>query len=327
MRRLLALLVLLAAGCTAEPATDPVAGPASAPVTAPTSPPSSWQVELGTAPTLMVLTVDDVYAASFGNGVGGSQVYRVDRSTGTRVAQRTLAGEPNAMAIGPTGELWLATVRLPDQVAGTGVQVLDPETLVTRRTLDAEGTPLSLAFVGDQLWTGDHTALRRLDPRTGAALQEIAVPQRANRLVPARGALLVVGPSAVHAVDVTTGRTTATRALPDFGSVTLTLDGDRMWVVHPDDSARAVLQRYDPVTLEPGPPAASPGGASSRAELVGDVLWVTDPSGGRLLCADPETGAVRAERSVRGTGGVVADGTSVVLAQANGMAAVPADCG
>jgi outer membrane protein assembly factor BamB len=196
---------------------------------APVQPADSWTVELSTAPTLLLLTEDAVLAASYGNGVGGSQVYRVDRASGRLVQQRTVAGQPNGMALGPDGELWLATLQLPDQSTGTGLQVLDPVTLQTRRSVPVEGVPLSIAFVDGALWTGDASGLRRLDLGTGAV-------------------------------------------------------------------------------------------------LAGDRLWVTDPQGGRLLCLDPVSGAVRDEWPVGTTGPVVADASGVVVAQPAGAALVPAEC-
>lgn len=217
-------------------------------------PPESWTVELSTAPTLLALSDDQVYAASYGNGVGGSQVYRVDRSLGRLVAQQTVAGQPNGLALAPDGEVWLATLQLPDQPTGTGLQVLDPTTLQTRRTVKVAGVPLSLAFVGGELWVGDGDGVRKVDPRTGAALRTVATAVKAYRL----------------------------------------------WLVHPDDRGAAVVQRYDVSSLEP------------------DVAVVR---------ADPASGQVRAERELAVTGPLVADESSVVAAQSQGLAAVPAACG
>jgi hypothetical protein len=309
----LLLCGLLLAACTA-------AEDEPAPV-----PPRSWTVELSTAPTLLALTGEQVYAASYGNGVGGSQVYRVERATGRKVAQRTLAGQPQAMALSPAGELWLATLKLPDQPGGTGLQVLDPQTLATRRAVQVEGVPLSLAFLGDALWVGDEDGLRQLAPRSGRVLQRVVTGVAATRLLALGDALVVVGPEGLQRVAAS-GRIGPVRRLTAAGSVTATGDTEHLWVVHPDGRAAAVLAAFDPRTLAPRATAGSPGQAGAGAHLGPDALWVTDPGGQRLLCLDPVTGRVRGERALQPTGPLVADGETVVVAQAQGLAAVPADC-
>ena len=310
--RLLLVAALLLAGCTAE--DDP-------------APPETWTVEVGTAPTLLALTAEHVYGASYGTGVGGSQVYRVDRSTGRLAAQRTLAGQPNGLALAPDGELWLATVQLPDQPSGTGLQVLDPTTLQTRRAVLVQGIPLSVAFVGSELWTGDEQGVRQLDPATGAVRLEVATGVPAYRLLPLGDRLLVVGPSGVQLVDPGAGTSGRPQPLDAGGSVSATGDADRLWVVHPDTQDRSVLARLDAASLRPLTTAPSPGRAGAAAHLTGDRLWVSDPAGGRLLCLDADTGAVRAEHEATLTGPLVADETSVVTAQSGGLRGVPADCG
>ncbi len=309
--RVLLLCGALVAGCSGTP--DRPARPAS------------WTVELSTAPTLLALTPDQVYGASFGNGVGGSQVYRVARDTGRKQAQHTLAGQPNGMVLAPDGELWLVTQKLPDQPSGTGIQVLDPLTLATRRTLQVTGIPLSLAFLGDVLWVGDAQGLRRTDPADGAVLQSVRTSVAAQRLVVAGDALLVVGADGVQRVDAS-GEPGPVRKLPAAGSVAATGNADRAWVLYPDERAESVLTPLDPRTLEPGASASSPGRAGAAAHLAGDALWVSDPGGGRLLCLDATTGALRGSREVALTGPAVADATSVVVARAQGAAALPARC-
>lgn len=289
--------------------------------------PAAWSVELSTAPTLLALTAEDVYAASYGNGVGGSQVYRVDRSTGRLAEQRTVAGQPNGLAVGPTGELWLATLQLPDQPTGTGLQVLDPVTLQTRRSLPVEGVPLSLAFVDGALWTGDASGVSRVDPTTGEVLLRAVLPHPVNRLVAVPAGLVAVGPGMLTALDPVTGARGPQQQVPAFGSTTATAGDGRIWVVHADAEAHAVLRPYDARTLLPGAPAPSPGRAGAAAYLSGDRLWVSDPSGGRLLCADPASGQVRDARELPLTGPLVADGRSVVAAHAGGLRGLPATCG
>lgn len=311
LRLLLAAAVLLA-GCAAE--EDPA------------PPPTTWTVEVGTAPTLLALTEDQVFAASYGTGVGGSQVYRVDRATGRLAAQRTLAGQPNGLALAPDGEVWLATVQLPDQPSGTGLQVLDPQTLQTRRAVLPQGIPLSVAFVGEALWVGDERGVRELDPATGGVRREVPTGVPAYRLLTLGDRLLVVGPSGVQLVDPGAGTVGRPQPLDAGGSVSATGDGDRLWVVHPDTRDRSVLARLDATSLAPLTTAPSPGRAGAAAHLAGDRLWVSDPAGGRLLCLDVETGAVRAEREATLTGPLVADETSVVTAQSGGLRGVPADC-
>lgn len=289
--------------------------------------PGAWTVELSTAPTLLALSDEQVFAASYGNGVGGSQVYRVDRSAGRLAAQRTVAGQPNGLALAPDGEVWLATLQLPDQPTGTGLQVLDPTTLQTRRTVKVEAVPLSLAFVGGALWVGDAAGVREVDPRTGVVLRSVPTAVKPYRLVEAGRALVVVGPQGLQRVDPATGAASAPRPVPAGGSITATGDRRRLWLVHPDGRGAAVLQRYDVVSLQPGLLVTSPGAAGAAALLAGDRLWVTDPGRGRLLCADAASGQVRGERRLSLTGPLVADGSAVVAAQSRGLTAVPAACG
>lgn len=310
--RLLLASVLLLTGCTAS---DPEPAP------------EAWTVELSTAPTLLVLTAEQVYAASYGNGVGASQVYRVDRSTGRLAAQRTVAGQPNGLALGPDGELWLATLQLPDQPSGTGLQVLDPVRLQTRRTVLVEGIPLSIAFVAGQLWTGDARGASRLDPATGTTLQRVPLPHAVNRLVSTEPGLLAVGPQTLTLLDPATGATRATRSVPAYGSTTVAAAGDVLWVLHPDADDASVLQPYDARTLVPGPPAASPGRAGAAAYASGDRLWLSDPGGGRLLCADARSAKVNDERDLALTGPLVADDRSVLAARVTGLTALSAGCG
>lgn len=308
----LVVAAVLLAGCAAE--EDP-------------SPPTTWTVEVGTAPTLLALTGAQVVAASYGTGVGGSQVYRVDRATGRLAAQRTLAGQPNGLALAPDGEIWLATVQLPDQPSGTGLQVLDPQTLQTRRAVLPPGIPLSVAFVGEALWVGDERGVRELDRVTGAVRREVATNVPAYRLLTLGDRLLVVGPTGVQLVDPSAGTAGHRRPLDAGGSVSATGDDDHLWVVHPDTRDRTVLARLDATSLRPLATAPSPGRAGAAAHLAGDRLWVSDPAGGRLLCLDARTGAVRAEHDATLTGPLVADETSVVTAQSGGLRGVPADCG
>ena len=289
--------------------------------------PTSWTVELGTAPTLLALTDDQVYAASFGNGVGGSQVYRVDRATGRLAEQRTLAGQPNALAIAKNGELWLATEQLPDQPSGTGLQVLDPTTLQTRRALPSATPPLSVAFVGDDLWVGDAQGVRQIDPATGSTTRAVRTDVPANRLLTIEDGLVVVGPTGVQLLDPATGTPRAAIRLVTGGSVTATGDDRHLWVAHPDTRDRSVLARLDLPSLRPAVAADSPGRAGAAAHLDGDRLWVTDPAGGRLLCLDATTGDLRAEQEAVLTGPVIADEIVVVTAQSGSLRAVRADCG
>ncbi|MCW2615532.1 MAG: hypothetical protein JWN08_2526, partial [Frankiales bacterium] len=174
MRRGTALLLLLLTACTD--------GPRPADVGPPPRREQAWSVELSTAPTLLALDGDDVWGASFGNGVGGSGVYRVDRRTGRRVAQRTLAGQPNGLVVAPDGALWLSTVRLPDQPGGTGLQVLDPDDLRTVRAVTVPEDPLGLAVVDGSVWVASASGLREVrDGRTGP---RVATPRPALRLLP-----------------------------------------------------------------------------------------------------------------------------------------------
>lgn len=309
MRRSALLLPLLLTACTA-----------SAP-----APDRTWTTELSTAPTLLALGPDDVWGASFGNGVGGSQVYRVERASGRRAAQRTLAGQPQALAVGPDGRLWLTTVRLPDQPGGTGLQVLDPATVQTQREVPLAATPLGLAFVGDRLWVGTAAGVHRLE---GDALGPLRpTPEAALRLLavgPDR--LLALGRSTLTLLDAGTGRVLATRRVTSSGSLTATTDGTVLWVVSADAQGRAVLTAHDPATLAPRTTVPSPGRPGTTAQLADGALWVTDPAGRRLLCLDPVDGRVRATAGVAATGPVVADGDAVVTATATGLRSQPADC-
>ncbi|MCW2614740.1 MAG: hypothetical protein JWN08_1734, partial [Frankiales bacterium] len=72
--------------------------------------------------------------------------------------------------------------------------------------------------------------------------------------------------------------------------------------------------------------APSPGRAGAVAVVAAGRLWVTDPAGRRLVCADPVSGESRSERTVPAIGPLVADDRAVVVATATGLRSVPADC-
>jgi sugar lactone lactonase YvrE len=314
MRRVAAVLLLvLVAGCS---------GGSPAPAPSPAAP-TGWPVELEAEALGMAATDQGLIVVTSGTSRHPPQVHRFT-ADGKQAARQAAVGNPNGLAVDPSGAAWVPAVRHPDMVSGTGVPVLDPVSLQPRREINSGGEPLSVAFVGDEAWIGMRGRIAGVDRRTGRALRTIPIQGTAYELVAAGSAVAVLGDRSLLSLDARTGRRLAFRDLDDAGSLGGVLAGGALWVSYLDDG-QAKLRRFDPRTLAPlgdGPVFGNRDVALSG----GDVLWVADHEKGTLTCLDPATGRVRATVRAANSSALATDGTWAYLADGGRVNRVAARC-
>ena len=251
-------------------------------------------------------------------------VVRLDTSTG---AVRSSA--PIAEARGPTTllafasrSLWMATGPDPssgilNQLSGTTLQVLD------RRSMS--GAPSGLAPVQAGLWVAEADRLLLLDPADGDVRRTVTPGGEVTHLVAdPRGDLLYAstvvptasgGRSMLIELDADSGallEVTSAFGSADLGGLSgLSSTDDGVWITAPTGTeATTVLVRasdlHEVASVEP------PGPNSTRADVAGGVLWVSEPAGG-YRCADPATGKVLGRLAMGSaiTGPVVATATGL----------------
>lgn len=288
---------------------------------------SPARLTLGGTVTGMALSEDSIFAVTPAGTRYPPQIYRIDRRTGRVIARRTAIGQPGGMALAPDGALWLTTTRHPDQATGTGVQVLDPTTLLGRRQLDVGPRPMSVAFASGSAWIVSGGRLRSFQPTTGEPLGGFIRTRRpAQRLLGAgEDRLVVVEEGGIEVYDAARREWLAGRRLVASGSITAARAGDVLWLGVPDDDGTAVLglglPELEPIAI--GPHTGFGGTALAASEA---AVWVTDRSERRVRCLDPTTGAERASVELETLGLAAADKAVAYVGTPSGLAQLDDRC-
>src|SRR4051794_3870057 len=106
--------------------------------------------------------------------IAGDRIQKVDPETGDVVAAIP------APAGGASGLAWAEGALWVGQYRNRKIHQVDPETGKTIRTIESNRFVTGVTWVGGELWhgtwEGDESALRRVDPRTGEALETVELP-------------------------------------------------------------------------------------------------------------------------------------------------------
>jgi glutamine cyclotransferase len=106
--------------------------------------------------------------------IAEDRIQKVDPETG-----KVLTTIP-APADGVSGLAWGEGSLWVGQYRNRKIHQVDPETGAIIRTMDFDRLVTGVTWVGDELWhgtwEGDESSLRRVDPRTGQALETLQMP-------------------------------------------------------------------------------------------------------------------------------------------------------
>ncbi len=106
--------------------------------------------------------------------IAEDRIQKIDPETGD-----VLATIP-APAGGASGLAWAEGTLWVGQYRNRRIHQVDPETGATIRTVESDRFVTGVTWVGGELWhgtwEGDESALRRVDPGTGAALETLEMP-------------------------------------------------------------------------------------------------------------------------------------------------------
>jgi hypothetical protein len=341
------------------PATSPTVAPAvrptaSSPIPTPPSevpvpaPPRSGRVRLVTrleGPVTAVAAGDRaVYALYAPNPVAGQPqvVARLGLRTGTVTRSVPLQGAWRlALA---AGWLWVSGGGSSTTQAGMrSLYRLDPATLAVRGRVRLPLAPAALAVSRAGLWVGAGKRLYRLDPWDGRVLARVTLGGEAGELAAdPTGHLLYVAtsvpgeatPLPITERDAATGALLATSApLSGLAVNRLAATARGVWVSIATGLLAGVvlLQARDLRQAALFSPRGGEAGSNATgADVARGVLWVVDGMAGRIFCADPATGKLRAEVPVPqalagggwGFSNVVAGGAAWYLGTAAGIAQI-----
>jgi hypothetical protein len=203
------------------------------------------------------------------------------------------------------------------QLSGTTLRELD------RRAMN--GTPSGLASVDAGLWVAYADRLLLLDPANGDVRRTVTLGGEVTHLeADPHGDLLYAsavvptasgGRSMLIELDAHSGavlEVTSAFGSADLGGLSgLSATDDGVWITAPTGTeAKTVLVRasdlHSVASVQPSGPN------STRADVAGGVLWVSEPTGA-YRCADPATGEVLGRLAMGSafTGPVVATGTGL----------------
>lgn len=106
--------------------------------------------------------------------IAGHVIHKLDFETGRVLAAIPVPGEGVSGLAWAEGSLWVGQYREKK------IYELDPETGAVRRTIESNRFVTGVTWVEGELWhgtwEGDHSEIRRIDPRTGDVLDSLEMP-------------------------------------------------------------------------------------------------------------------------------------------------------
>jgi glutamine cyclotransferase len=107
--------------------------------------------------------------------ISEDRIQKIDPKTG-----RVLATIPAPGGGGDSGMAWAEGTLWVGQHRGRKIHQIDPETGAILRTIESNRVVTGVSWVDGELWhgtwEGDESELRRVDPRTGEALESLEMP-------------------------------------------------------------------------------------------------------------------------------------------------------
>lgn len=225
---LLATAAAVAVAVLAWPATETpsLEGPRPASVELPSG---TVTVLVGDGPAEVAVGDGALWVSNTADGT----VSRIDANTNEVSFTVPVSGQPGDLAVGGSGEIWVAVRELG------AVQRIDPVTMTTtpdmRLDVASAGPPLDLA-VDEFLWVSVvERELVQVDPATGDEVRRIDWVQPVN-VASREGRVFVLDASGtVREVDATTGEPTTLELSFDVGGpADVHFDDGRVWVAEGD---------------------------------------------------------------------------------------------
>ncbi len=106
--------------------------------------------------------------------ISGDRIQKVDPKTG-----RVIASVPTPDG-GASGMAWAEGTLWVGQYRNRKIHQVDPHTGAILRTIESNRFVTGVTWVGDELWHGtweaEQSELRRIDPKSGAVLEQIDMP-------------------------------------------------------------------------------------------------------------------------------------------------------
>ena len=106
--------------------------------------------------------------------ISGDRIQKVDPKTG-----RVIASVPTPDG-GASGMAWAEGTLWVGQYRNRKIHQVDPQTGAILRTIESNRFVTGVTWVGDELWHGtweaEQSELRRIDPKSGAVLEQIDMP-------------------------------------------------------------------------------------------------------------------------------------------------------
>ena len=111
--------------------------------------------------------------------IAESRIQKIDPETG-----RVLATIPAPGNGGDSGLTWAEGTLWVGQHRDRKIHQIDPETGAVLRTIESNRFVTGVTWVDGELWhatwEGEESELRRIDPKTGTVLEQLAMPPGAN---------------------------------------------------------------------------------------------------------------------------------------------------
>ena len=112
--------------------------------------------------------------------IAEDRIQKIDPKTG-----RVLATIPAPGGGGDSGLAWAEGTLWVGQHRGRKIHQIDPQTGAILRTIDSNRVVTGVTWIDGELWhgtwEGDESDVRRVDPRTGKALETLEMPLRNGR--------------------------------------------------------------------------------------------------------------------------------------------------